>query len=137
MAIKTKIDFRNLNKKIIKVERAAIRQGEKTVYDIGDLGRAKAKSIAPFLSGRTAKAIRTIRRKGKSPSVTILSPNMYAHPMTDGQTFHLPLWLHTSPIAKRRSNKSGNYQYMYETARWLRSIKKRVAKGHFDKIKIN
>ena len=133
---KTKIDFRNFNKKIIKTQKAIQKSGEVTIFDLGNIGKAKAKSIAPFWSGKTAKAIRTINRQGPKPTSSILTPNMYPHPMSDGQTFNLPRWLHTSPEASRRSKKSGDYQYMYTTARWLRSVKKEVAKGHFNKINI-
>lgn len=134
----TKVEYRGLQKKLLKTQQAIIKQGTATVQTLGDIGRMKAKSIAPFWSGKTAKAIRTINLLGNRPSSRIVSPNMYPHPSSEveGGVFNLPRWLHTSRNAKMRPSKSGNYQYMYETTRWLNQKKKGVAKGHFSNINI-
>lgn len=141
MAATTKVDFRNLHKKLRKVQREVAKRGEATVQDLLKLGMHNAKKIAPFYTGRTAKLIRTyMKKKSEGSAGIIISPNST---LNDGHfrkqtNFNLVKWMHLTKgyLRGRKHIKSGNPQYMYETARYLKKIKKGVAQGHFNKINI-
>jgi len=127
--------YKKLNAAKAKIDHAS----KASVMTLAKAGMYKAKSIAPHYSGYTAKLIRTRTKKlNDGYESVVLSPNSTRN---DGHVrrisrFNLVRWMHTSGKAQKHI-KSGNRQYMYETARWLRTQSGRVAKGQFNKIKFN
>ncbi len=153
MVATTKVDYRKAMVKLRRLKKKLALEGNKTVDNLAALGKANAKKIAPYYTGKTAKLIRVIKTIGESgiATATIFSPN----PTPNRGGFNLVKWMHITK-GKFRSNNigvikrsggrhghagqkhihSGNPQYMYETTRYLKNIKTNVAKGHFDKVKI-
>lgn len=129
------VNARNAFRKLNQARMGLFRASEATIENLTQLGKARAKSRAPFFSGKTARMIRAIKRKTATGHESIIiSPNSVK---SDGHTrrhsdFNLPRWMHTSPKA-RRHIKSGDRRYMYSTAAYLNRIKNKVAKGHFNK----
>ena len=152
VTFKSKVDFRGFNKKIERLKKALLKEGLATVSDIAEMGKAHAKRIAPYNTGKTARLIRAIKRPtSDGAKATIISPN--STPNRGG--FNLVKWMHSTRGVLRSDNtfllaktngrlghagdkiiKTGSPTYMYRTTEWLKGLKTQVAKSHFNKIKI-
>jgi len=133
----TKIEDKLAAAKLKKLVKAAIKEGNLTSKDLKDLGKRKARSIAPEWSGLTRSKIKARSNRDKDGTSWIITATNI---LRDGHIrkiakFDLTRWMHTSPRAQGHI-KSGNRQFLYETTRYLNQIKKNVAKGHFNNIKI-
>ena len=132
-----KIDYKRATAKLRRILDESIKAGNLTSEDLKELGKSKAKSIAPVYSGQTRSKIKARASKGKDGvswliyATNILNDNH----IRNIENFDLTRWMHTSPRAQGHI-KRGNRQFLYETTRYLNKIKKNVAKGHFNNIKI-
>ena len=63
VAVKATVDTKNAFRKLNRLQRLVSRKAAKTNEDLVDLGKFRAKEIAPYYSGRTAGMIRGIKRK--------------------------------------------------------------------------
>jgi hypothetical protein len=122
----------------LKLLRSQITQGSKlAVKDIGELGKAYARSIAPVRSGALISNIR-LEKVNKSTS-TIASRNP-----TYGRkrNFNLPKWLHVTKglwrsgrLAGIQANFNGKSPtYMYRTQEYLKRVAGAKARAAFNKV---
>lgn len=141
MVGKAYAEDREAFRKINRLQRIASRLAIKTVHDLADLGKFRAKEIAPYWSGRTAGLIRAIKRD--DGTAMVLSPNstkgdanrMYPQYSKYQGNFNLVRWMHETNGGPGHI-KSGDPQYMYTTTDYLNRIKGRVAKGNFSRINL-
>ena len=114
------------------------KQGTATVSELGKLGKSYAKSRVPYYSGDTYRAIkrRTLKTKEGPQAVIFISPKQPQDGnMRNWADFDLVYWMHYSSKA-RNHIKSGDPQFMFNTEAYLNKIRKGIAKGKFDLIKI-
>lgn len=150
--VTTKVDYRRAQVKIRKATRKAMKAGDETIGQLADFGKAHAKAIAPYFSGKTAKLIRVVKVKGsEGMRAEIISPNS-----TPGKRgFNLPRWMHATGGIFQSDNRgviamshgkhghagqkhiiNGDPRYMYRTADYLNRIKPGVAQANFNRVKI-
>lgn len=140
MYVKASVDYRNAFRKLNETKRLAGESAQATVWKLADLGKYRAKEIAPFWSGETSKMIRAIKKGSvQNPTAMIISPNRGRVSVSsiikkkyDGS---VPKFLHSQDY-ERLANKSGESYYMDKTAKYLNSIKRDVAKNNFKKINL-
>jgi len=151
--VQTTVDYRKAQKKIQKTQKEILKAGKGTVETLARLGQAHARSIAPRLSGKTASLIKVFQgQEVNGPYATVVAQNPTAN-RSDG--FNLVKWMHATNGILQSDNawllrvtggklghkgdkiiKSGSPKFMYRTTEWLRRQKIPVAKGQFNKIKI-
>ena len=129
----TNIDYTGFRRKQKIIQQKLKQAGDESVKTLCQLGKAHAKTIAPFYSGILAGAISYRTSNGTQGEV-------YIRDMKDGgnTTIKLAKWMHQTKgeIDGKKWIRSGSPTFMYRTKDYLETIKKKVAKGHFDKIKI-
>jgi len=132
--------------KFNRLKNLIIKEGNASVKQLADLGKWRAKAIAPHWTGRTADFIRVINTQGKGG----ITAQIKAFNPTKGDAhtwnptgkanrrianFNLVRWMHTSPRA-RSWIKSGDEKFMFTTRDYLNKIKKNVATGRFRNINL-
>jgi hypothetical protein len=143
----SKTEFRqSFWSKLTDTRRITKKYGKLTVDELGSLGVAHARRYAPYFTGKTARSIvKRYKETSDGHKVDIvIEPKRLVN---DG--FDLVKWMHMTGGIHRKPNpynknpghvgkhiKSGNPRFMYSTRDYLNKIKKRVAKGKFDRIKI-
>jgi len=120
------VDASKAFKKIERSKRLIQRKSIETVDELAHLGATRAREIAPFWSGKTAKFIRvnTVHTK-QGPGKVILSPNMHGGKRIHGMT--VPQYLHSEKYANAPIERTGQPKYMDKTRNYLNRIKKGVA----------
>ncbi len=132
--LKATVDDRNLFKKFNRIQRQLSKSSLTVVTDLADIGKFRAKEIAPHFTGRTAKMIRAIKRPtADGAKATILSPspknyfntsNSIVNRLYDG---NLVKFLHSDDFAATGFRTTGEGKYMFKTADYLNRIKKGIA----------
>ena len=125
--------FLNRTKKNIAVS------GKNTVEELTRAGMYHAKEIAPFRTGRTASMIRkrlTMTNDGSRGIIIAANPTGPGEPRNKPRSydFNLVSWMHKKKNYKHF--KSGKANFMEETAKWLNTIKTRVAMRQLNRIKL-
>ena len=124
-------------------------KGSATIKELLEIGENYAKSYAPKFNGTVLRSIKT-REKNKQLSGTI-----YIEHQSEWGKFRLVEWMHkTGGVGKAhylgsdgqwytrktgREDKrihSGNPKFMYNTRKYLNTIKTGIAKGKFKTINI-
>jgi hypothetical protein len=145
MVLKAKVDYRGAQRKLKRAQIEVLKAGKASVKDLATLGKAHAKSIAPYYSGKTVRLIKVfsgVRQEG--PFADLVSQNSTPGRSYKGGTFNLVRWMHNNNGIRRDSKgrfakkhiKSGDPRYMWTTEKYLRREKINVARQHFDKLNI-
>lgn len=135
--VKMSMDKRGAMRKVFELEAETLNRARKSAQKLGELGKFYARSIAPYDSGKTFQNIVLLRGNTKV-SMTILARNPTKN---DGhrrriKQFNLVRWMHDSPNAQQHIH-SGDRQFMYTTADYLRGIARSTTQGEFNKLIIN
>ena len=146
-----RVNVNGAMKKLQKTKLAIIRAGKGTIGDLGRLGQAHAKLIAPKHTGKLVSLIKLFQgTNSEGPYATIVSQNPTAN---DGHArspqrpnFNLVKWMHATKGVFRSDNPwgkagtkhitSGSPTYMYRTKDWLKTKVKVMAKANFNKINL-
>jgi hypothetical protein len=154
------IDYSGFRRKQKLIEQKIQQAGEATIKDLCEAGKNHARSIAPLFSGALIGSIRYKISKGQSGEVYIKPmPTEKTGARGFKDTYQLAKWMHRSNGVLKKgvgyNSTTGNFfqsdfipprakhiisgspRFMYRTKDYMNTIKKGVAKGHFDKIKIN
>lgn len=112
-----------------------IKQGSRlTLDEMGDLGKAYARSIVPYYSGETYRKIRK-RKDYKNYGIVVLAGNPTPGKTWSGGKFNLVRWMHTSAKAKSHI-KSGDAHFMFTTRDYLASKTSKIVTRNFNKVLI-
>jgi len=152
------IDYSGFKRKAKLIEQKIKQSGEATIKELCQLGKNHAKSIAPMFSGTLISAISYKTSKGTSGEVYIKALDARSSYSTGFKnTVQLAEWMHktngilpngvsmssngkfyVNPNKPSRGKHiiSGSPRFMTRTKDYMNKIKTSVAKGHFDKIKI-
>ncbi len=124
--------------KLVKLQAQVKILGDESVRTLGELGKWKARSIAPYRSGLVYRNIMLQKKEGLNALVMAKNPiNSYpGEPhIRRISNFNLVRWMHTSPKAIRHIH-SGDPRFMFTTREYLNKIKGGVARSTFNKLKI-
>lgn len=145
--MKTEADYKGALKKFQLTMRKIKEAGDQTVKQITKEGVLKAKASAPFDSGKTARSIRSkyYDRGEDGADSIIIAPNAHKKEFKDrnpattkfGPNFNLTRYMHSAKGISSGHFQRGRPDFMNITRAYLNKIKKGVAKGKFNKIKIN
>jgi hypothetical protein len=153
------VDYTRFKRKAKRIEQEIKAKSNATIIELCQLGKNHAKSIAPLFSGALIGAISYKTSNNKTEGEIYIRPNAETSgPGGFKDTLSLAKWMHrtngrldkgvgknevtgeffqSDNIPPRpRHIISGSPRFMYKTTDYLNKIKKGVAKGHFDKIKI-
>lgn len=142
MAQKVTVDAKKAFRKLQRTQRLILLYSKKSVENLALLGKVRAKEIAPYFSGRTAKLIRIlpVRQLKDGVRASVIAPNPT---LNDGHirkiaNFNLVKWMHeTKGILRGRKHiRSGEPQFMYKTRDYLNRIKRKTAQAQFNKLKL-
>ena len=140
--VTVKIDAKRAFRKLNRANRLTQRASLKTVTDMANLGKFRAKEIAPFYTGRTARMIRKIVRKTNyGDQGVILSPNPTNYWWGENSIVKrefggsLVKFLN-DPISYDMITDKKGHRYMFKTTDYLNRIKNKVAEGNFNKINL-
>lgn len=144
MPIKVNVDARKAFRKLQRAQRLALLAGEKTIENLSELGKVRAKEIAPYFTGRTAKLIRKlpVRKTPDGLSGGVISPNPKHHYGSEKSIIarkyggSVVKFLHSPDYPNIVKNRTGQPYYMYKVADYLNRKKRRVAQAEFNKIKL-
>jgi hypothetical protein len=135
------IDYSGFRRKQKLIEAKMKQAGEATIANLCKAGKFYAKSIAPLYSGTLIGSISYKTSQGQTGEVYIKDipePHRTSNSIAK-TTVALSRWMHKSNgmLGGNKHIISGSPRFMYRTKDYMNTIKKGVAKGHFDKIKIN
>ena len=138
MVLKGDVKISGALRKLGKLQNQIIREGNATAQDMAELGKQKARSIAPYHSGRTHQFIR--KRVKRVPNGALARVEAFNPTKSDGHrrnisNFNLVRWMHESPKAIKHII-SGDREFMYTTRKFLNGIKGRVATGRYRNINL-
>ena len=75
----TKSGFRSTQQKLQDIKQGVLRAGKATVKDLAEMGKAKARHIAPYYSGKTARLIKVFSGIDKDgPYASVVAQNSTA-----------------------------------------------------------
>lgn len=136
MAAGIRVDISGAVRKLNRANKKVVTLSQKTVDSLTEMGKNRAKQIAPYYTGKTAKLIRRLpaRQRKEGVSGAIIAPN----PTKSRSNFNLVKWMHKSNgiLRGRKHIKSGEPQFMYKTSYYLEKIKRRVALANFKNSKL-
>ena len=116
-------------KRLTKIQNKIESQIPLALKEAAEGGRDFARTKAPYWSGATFQNIRTLRGDQKHQhSVVAREPKTNTKP-----GFDLVRWMHTAPEAKNHI-RSGDRQFMFTTADWLRRVAPQRVQGAVNKI---
>lgn len=136
-----KINTRGLDKKTRRIIKEVMKSGNKSVHDVAEFGKEFAARKAPHFSEETARLI-MIEKKitSKGARDTIVAKNI----LNDGHKrkyaqFDLVRWMHSTKgmLRGRKHIHSGDPQFMLATREVLNRVKGTLARGNFQRIRIN
>lgn len=142
MPLRITVDAKDLFRKAQKVKRLKLIASKESINTLTELGKVRAKEIAPYFTGRTAKLIRRLPARQRKDGIqgAIIAPNPT---LSDGHVrnianFNLVKWMHeTNGVLRGRKHiRSGEPQFMFKTRDYLNRKKKSVAQAKFNKIKL-
>ena len=120
--------------------------GENTLREITKEGVLKAKSTAPYDTGLTAKAVRSIfLKRSDGAESKIIAPNAHKKQFTKrvgkkagkyGASFNLTRYMHSAKGISSGHFRRARPDFMNLTRAYLKKIAKTRAKGNFDKIRL-
>ena len=115
--------------RLTKIQRKIEKEIPLTLKEAAEGGRDYARTQAPYWSGATFQNIRTLRGEDSHQySVVAREPKTNTKP-----GFNLVQWMHTAQKAKSHI-KSGDPQFMFTTADWLRQVAPQKVQGAVNKI---
>lgn len=130
------VDYSGGFRKLNRLQRMISAKAWETNKDLGDLGKFRARELAPWSRSRTSGrhlATMIVNRtkyddQGGSSEVVSMNP--------EGSRFNLPLFLAENAENYGHWRKTGHWDYMERTKDYLNRKKKGVATRHFNKIKL-
>ena len=139
--LKWSVDTKRLDRKMTKLILGFKDAGAFSLKEIGELGKTKARLLAPKLSGRTFQGITLMKNDGREVRIVAKNPTASdGHKRGNGSTryftrgkFNLVKWMHTSPRAVYHI-KTGDHLFMYSTADYLRRVAPQIVESEFNKI---
>lgn len=134
---RNQIDYRRALIKVRNARKDAEKAGDLSVKDLTREGVLKAKATAPFDTGLTARAVRSITRKKQDRMESeIIAPNAHRSQFANrsNPNFNLTRWMHNP-------RNFGHFRrarpdFMNLTREYLNRIRKKVATQRFQKIKL-
>jgi len=139
--VKWVVDTRKLNLRLGKLAAGFKDAGELSLKTVGEMGKARARLLAPKYSGKTFQGISLFGPQGGEFKIVAKNPTASdgwsrgagSAPYRTRGKFNLVKWMHESPSAAAHI-KTGDHQFMYTTADYLRGLAPKVVRAEFNKI---
>ena len=144
--VKTRVDYSRALKKLRAARKDAERIGSSTLQQITKEGVLKAKATAPYDTGLTAKAVRSIfLKRGDGAESKIIAPNAHKKEFAKrvgkragkfGTSFNLTRYMHSAKGISSGHFRRARPDFMNLTREYLKKIAKTRFEGNFKEIRL-